>query len=122
MQMPKLAMVMTIAATLASGALASGALAAPDAPAAGEKVVQQMSGTGLGRPRPFHVDGPWELRWTASQLFQVMAYRDGDDMPEILANQMGPGSGTSYVPKGGTYRLVFNCTGKWSATAIRLPD
>lgn len=96
---------------------------APQQAPAGD--LAQWSGNGMTTTRPFRADGPWELKWEASgNIFQVFLYRAGEvhgqAMPNIVANQMGSGPGSSYVPRGGEYYLVVNAMGRWNMRATRV--
>jgi hypothetical protein len=82
-----------------------------------EKAIAQWSGNGMTTTRPFHVDGPWELQWSASGFFQAFLKRAGGD-DEIVANQVEAGSGSSYVADGGDYSLTVNAMERWTAKAV----
>jgi hypothetical protein len=99
--------------------------AQPNTPAAASGIEAQWSGNGLTTTRPFRVSGPWELQWdSAGNFFQVFLYRAGEvhgqAIPNIVANQPGSGSGSSYVPQSGEFYLVVNAIGRWSARAVRV--
>jgi hypothetical protein len=72
---------------------------------------------------PFHMPGSWEFQWDSKgQFFQVMLYHRGESsgqaMPNILANQISGGPGSSYGDSGGDFYLVINAMGPWSAKAV----
>lgn len=46
----------------------------------------------------------------------------GTDMPHLLANQTAAGKGGSYVAAGGTYYIIMNATGAWTAKAVKVDE
>jgi hypothetical protein len=90
----------------------------------GEKLIANWEGDGTQTTRPFHADGPWELRWTlaSSFWFAVFLYdaKSGTEV-NMLASQTIGRAGSSYVPKGGDYYLEFTGYGSWSARAVGIP-
>jgi len=78
-------------------------------------VVERYSGSGTKNTRPFTVSNSWEVSWNASgSVFQIYLYSAGGSMEGVLANQQGPGEGSSYQPTPGKYYLKVNAVGDWS--------
>lgn len=74
----------------------------------------EFSGNGKLNTRPFNVEGPWEVQWTASgDIFQIYLHTQSGNLVGVAANQMGSGSGASYQPNGGNYYLQVNAVGEW---------
>lgn len=69
--------------------------------------------------RPFHADGPWELRWDAGGFFQATLEKVGGE-EDTVANQLQPGQGSSYVPTAGDYYVKFVAMSHWTAKAVAL--
>jgi hypothetical protein len=96
--------------------------------AAEEQVVFQISGNGARNLRPFTVRDNWEIRWESKSQFFGVDYMEvnppADDLmaslPKPGGTQAGPGSGSSYQPKGGTYYLRINSMGDWTVAVIQL--
>lgn len=84
----------------------------------GDNVLFQWSGTGMTTTRPFRVETPWELQWESSNLIQIYLYREGSDLPDIAANQVGAGKGSSYQPQPGEYYMKVNALGAWKVRVI----
>ncbi len=78
-----------------------------------DRVLYTWSGKGNQTTRPFRLDGAWELQWDSDTdgNFQVFLYSDDGEMENIIANQLGVGSGSAYNPKPGRYYLSVNATG-----------
>ncbi len=78
-----------------------------------------FSGDGIQNTRPFSVDGPWEVQWAASgDLFQVYVFSANGDLVDVMANQMGPGQGSSFQPRGGDFYLQVNAVGSWDLRVV----
>ena len=43
------------------------------------------------------------------------------NLPNVGASQTGPGTGSSYQPKGGSFYLNVAATGDWTVTVVQLP-
>jgi hypothetical protein len=88
-------------------------LVAPHAYA--QEVVESFSGSGIKNTKPFTVSDSWEVSWDANgSIFQIYLYDAGGSMEGVLANQQGPGEGSSYQPTPGRYYLKINAIGSWS--------
>jgi hypothetical protein len=88
-----------------------------------QKVVEQFSGSGIKNTRPFTVSDPWEVSWDANgSVFQIYLYDAGGSMEGVLANQQGPGEGSSYQPTPGRYYLKVNAVGNWSVEITEEPE
>lgn len=100
--------------TLTARALALLALLALISAHAQDQVVQRYQGTGLQNLRPFTVEDNWEVRWNArGDLFSLYLHDAEGNMLDVSANQMGSGSGATFVPQAGTYYFQVNALGAW---------
>ncbi len=73
-----------------------------------------FQGKGVQTTRPFKVSGEWEVRWSATgDIFQVYLHSATSSREEVIANQLGSGVGSSYIPKGGIFYLQVNSVGSW---------
>ncbi len=98
-----------------------------------EGILQEFSGEGTGRTRQFRIQGEWGVEWQATDRFRLMVYTVHtrhptyeDTMrsvvPQVLANTVRGGSGSAYLPKGGTYRFAVNALGPWHLRVVNLPS
>lgn len=72
------------------------------------------SGSNTSNTRPFTVDSPWELHWSATgSFFSIMIRSETGDLIGVGANQAGSGDGSSFQPKGGRYFLAVSALGQW---------
>jgi hypothetical protein len=72
------------------------------------------SGSNTSNTRPFSVDGPWELHWSATgSFFSIFIRSESGDVVGVGANQAGSGDGSSFQPKGGRYFLAVSAIGQW---------
>jgi hypothetical protein len=86
------------------------------------QVVQQISANGQKYLSPFAVTDKWEIRWDSKgSLLNVTIYRANGQISGIGGRQEGPGSGSSYQPKGGYYYLEVSGTGEWTVSVVQLP-
>ena len=84
-----------------------------------DTVIQSIQGSDSQTTRPFTVEGPWEIQWEASgDIFQIYLYSSSGDLEGVPANQMGPGSGSAFQPKGGSFYLQMNALGSWNVTVV----
>jgi hypothetical protein len=82
-------------------------------------VVASFTGSGGKNTRPFTTPGPWEVQWDAQgDIFQLYLYYEDGTLEGVPANQSGPGTGSSYHPKKGTYYLQVNALGAWSIKIV----
>lgn len=80
---------------------------------------QDWTGSGATTTRPFTMPGPWEVQWNSrGDIFQIYLKQADGGLSDILANQMGPGSGQAYVPRGGTFLMTVNTVGRWTLHAV----
>lgn len=85
----------------------------------GSGEVASYSGSGAKNTRPVTIDGSWELQWdTNGDIFQVYLYTKDGSMVEVLANQQGSGTRSSYYPQGGSYYFKVNAMGEWSMKIV----
>jgi len=92
---------------------------------ADEKVIVKWNGSSQMQTRPFRVEGPWELQWTAQKgYFSAILHRISGRGPEmaILANGMEGGSSSSYQPTGGEFYIEFGAMQSWNARAVSVPS
>lgn len=83
--------------------------------------IQEFSGSGQHTTRPFTVPDGWEIQWDASgDIFQIYVYKANGDLDGIAANQQGPGKGSAYQPKGGSYYLMMNAMGTWKVKVVKV--
>ena len=88
-----------------------------------ETVLIRWSGSGMMTTRPFHVPGPWELRWhSAPGFFSANLHTIGVEHTDMLALQGKSGDSSAYRPEGGTFYLDFSASADWSAEVVVLPD
>jgi hypothetical protein len=81
----------------------------------------EFRGGGTLNTRPFVVEGPWEIEWESeADILQVFILNARGDFVDLAANQMGPDSGASYQPRGGTYFLQMNAIGPWTIRVARV--
>jgi len=79
-----------------------------------EDPIAAYSGSGPGESAAFSTEGPWEIRWEfEGRLFQVSVHSTGGRPMGIAATQMDSGSGRSFQPQAGEYRLQVNASGEW---------
>lgn len=84
-----------------------------------QNTTAEYSGSGIKNTRPFTVDGPWEVRWDADgSVFQIFLHDTNGTMQGVLANQQGPGRGSSFQPTPGRYYLQVNAVGKWEIEVV----
>jgi len=77
-------------------------------------VIAEYDGNGTRNTRPFTAQGPWEVQWdTDGDIFQLYLMDANGQMVGVLANQMGPGSSSSYHARRGTYSFQVNAMGDW---------
>ena len=87
--------------------------------AAADPVLVRWSGVSTMTTRPFHVDGPWELRWSSDGPFSAVLHQlDGDEV-HVVAEASGRASSSAFWPKGGDYYLEVTTTAPWTASVVR---
>jgi WD40 repeat protein len=86
-----------------------------------DKPIKEFSGNGLQTTRPFTVKGGWEIQWDSKgEILQISVYKGTGEFVGLVSNQMGPGTGSAYQPKGGTYYLQANAMGDWSIKIVKV--
>jgi hypothetical protein len=86
-----------------------------------DEIIKEFSGKGHHITRPFSVPNGWEIQWEAmGRLLQVYVNKTNGELDGIAANQQGPGIGSSYQPKGGSYYLEMNAFGEWKVTVVKV--
>ena len=82
----------------------------------------KVSANGIRNLRPFTVKDKWEIQWDSKGELLTITIRSADGKLINLAGmQQGPGSGSSYQPKGGDFYLEISGTGEWTITVVQLP-
>ena len=85
-------------------------------------VLQEVSANGQRNLRPFTVKDKWEIQWDSKgTLLTITLFTADGKISSIAASQDGPGSGSSYQPKGGEYFLQVTGTGAWTIKVVQLP-
>ena len=85
--------------------------------------IKSFSGKGASTMRPFTVQSNWEIQWTADGDYLGVYLYDangGEAAIGIPANQTGPGSGSSFQAKAGTYYIQTNALGSWTIDIVQL--
>jgi len=89
-------------------------------PAGAEEVIKEFSGNGTFSTKPFTVPDNWEVHWECKGQYLQILVNSEDAVPlGFAAEQMGPGSGSSVQPKGGTYILDMNASGDWKVKILK---
>ncbi len=89
-------------------------------PAGAEEVIKEFSGTDTFSTKPFTVPDNWEIQWESKgQYLQILVNTENSIPLGFAADQMGPGSGSSVQPKGGTYILDMNASGNWKVKIVK---
>ena len=98
-----------------------------------ERVILQLSASGMRHTRPssasraiahFTVKDRWELRWDVKgDDFEVRLFAGARDPKGLqpLASQKGPGQGSMFYPKGGSYSLKVTANAEWTVSVVQLP-
>lgn len=82
--------------------------------------IAEFSGSNIQHTRPFTASSPWEVHWDAKgDFFSIHLYSAEGTMVTILANQSGPGKGSSYHPKTGRFYFTVNALGNWTIRVIK---
>lgn len=86
-------------------------------------LIKMFTGTGLMTTRPFTAPDKWEIQWTAQGgSFAIFLYDAEGKILAVAANQTGPGSGSSYQPKGGEYVLQISPMGPWTVKVVKVEN
>lgn len=86
-----------------------------------DNTITEFNGSGQHTTRPFTAPDKWEIQWEAEgDIFQIYIYKANGDLEGVAANQMGPGKGSAYQPKGGSYYLTMNAVGTWKVTIVKV--
>lgn len=89
-----------------------------------EQLVIKVSANGTRNLQPFTVQDRWELRWNVKgESFSVMLFSAEGEPRGLLpiASQDGPGQGSTYYPKGGSYYLKILAKDDWTISVVQLP-
>ena len=86
-----------------------------------EEIIAEFSGTNIINTRPFITNSAWEVHWDFNgEIFQLYLQSPEQELWEVLANQPGSGSGSSYYPKRGEYYFKVNAIGNWKIKVIEV--
>ncbi len=86
------------------------------------QVLQRVSANGMRNLRPFTAKDRWEIQWDSKGTLLTINIHSGDGkLVSVAGMQEGPGSGTTYQPKGGEFYLEVSGTGEWTVTVVQLP-
>lgn len=89
--------------------------------AAADTVIKTFSGSDMQSTRPFNVADKWEVQWDAKgDAFALYLYSPDGTVIAVLANQDGPGKGSSYQAKGGNYYLRISAMGDWAIDIVQV--
>lgn len=89
-------------------------------PAGAEEVIKEFGGNGTFSTKPFTVPDNWEVQWECKGQYLQILVNSEDSVPlGFAAEQIGPGSGSSVQPKGGTYTLDMNASGEWKVKILK---
>ena len=76
-----------------------------------DTLIVEYLGEGIQAFRPFHADGPWEIRWVSSWEAIRLYIKDlQGDFVEIFGNA---NAGAGYCPQGGDFYLEVSSAGSW---------
>lgn len=96
---------------------------APPPPPKEDVTIKSFSGKGASTMRPFTVQSNWEIQWTADgDYFGIYLYdaNGGEAAIGVPANQTGPGPGSSFQARAGTYYIQTNALGSWTIDVVQL--
>jgi hypothetical protein len=81
-----------------------------------EAMLQNFEGSGNHSTRPFTVPDKWEVRWNFTGTgHNSLVINAADGRPVDLAhNDIGPGNGVKFYPRGGEFFLEINASGPWT--------
>ncbi len=86
------------------------------------QVLLKVSANGIRNLRPFTVKDKWEIQWDSKgELLTINIHTPDGTFFGVAGMQQGPGSGSSYQPKGGDFYLQIIGTGEWTITVVQLP-
>lgn len=87
----------------------------------GEEILAKFSGNNIMNTKPFTTNSAWEVHWDFNgEIFQLYLQSPEQELWEVLANQSGSGSGSSYYPKRGEYYFKVNAIGNWKIKVIEV--
>lgn len=88
-------------------------------------VVAEFVGEGSLNTRPFTVDGPWEVQWTASETISVYVYSVPTPGAEpvlegVALSDPDGGAGASYMPNPGRFYLEVVSFAAWTIAIVEV--
>lgn len=94
--------------------------------AAQENPVAELVGQGTTNSRPFVVEGPWEIQWTAAAYFSVTVFEVPAAGAEPVYVQRAVldedgGTGASYMPTAGRFYLEIRSAADWTINIVAVP-
>lgn len=94
---------------------------AVSSPTRADELVKEFEGNNNHNTRPFTLEGPWELQWSAEgRSFTIYLFDKEGSLLGVPANQIEPGGGTSYQPRGGQYYLSITANGSWVVRVVKV--
>lgn len=115
-------MTMTIRPALAIAAAAA-TMAAPSL--AQDRLIVEFEGQGTLNTRPFVVEAPWEIQWTADERISVYLYSVPEPGAEprtegVPLSDPDGGTGASYIPVPGRYYMEISTRGTWALRIVEV--
>jgi len=93
------------------------AVQAPSAAPVTDEIIQ-LSGSGATNTPPFTTYGPWEIQWDFAGKIIAITIKAENGSTVDNANQVGDGSGHSYLEKAGRYFLSIQSRGQWNIRVV----
>ncbi len=89
--------------------------------AAADVPVARWAGSATMTTRPFHVDGPWEVRWRSDGAFSAVLHLVGAATTTLIAQAPQHGASSAYQPKAGDFYLEVDASGPWTMEVVQVP-
>ena len=88
--------------------------------AAADVPVAHWAGSATMTTRPFHVDGPWEVRWRSDGAFTVLLHPVGSAPATVVAQARDHGASSAYQPQAGDFYLEVDASGPWTVDVVQV--